>query len=61
MAAVVPLIWAGGMDFRYYLPGDEFLQINTLAAKIILMVISSSLSMKSYGISKSHWRRVTPK
>ena len=63
VAAVISHIDLGGGSqiFRYYTSGDEFLQINTTGAKILMtLMISSSLSgEESYGISKeSHWREV---
>lgn len=53
VAAVSHIDLGGGSQiFRYYTSGDEFLQINTTAAKILMtLMISSSLSMKRATVS----------
>lgn len=66
VAAVSHIDLGGGSQiFRYYTSGDEFLQINTTAAKILMtLMISSSLSMKRATVSVKRVtgaRRSTPK
>lgn len=66
VAAVSHIDLGGGSQiFRYYTSGDEFLQINTPAAKILMtLMISSSLSMKRATVSVKRVtgaRRSTPK
>lgn len=66
VAAVSHIDLGGGSQiFRYYTSGDEFLQINTTGAKILMtLMISSSLSMKRATVSVKRVtgaRRSTPK